>query len=118
MHVTILINSLVTAINPYGTSNESSIIISWDVPCQPRDITADRMINNYTVMVTDTATGEYFTITTTMIPVVLSNLTLNTNYSIRIAVFTNQLGPFSDPIYISTQLKGNLLIIVASLVYF
>ena len=100
--------SLVTAINPYETSNESSIIISWDLPCQPRNITRDRMVNNYTIMVTDTATGEYFIVNTTKILVVLSNLNLNTNYSIRIAVFTSKLGPFSDPFYISTHLTGNL----------
>ena len=59
-------------------------------------------------MVTDTATDEYFIMITTAIPVVLSNLSLNTNYSIRIAVFTSKLGPFSDPLYISTHLTGNL----------
>lgn len=100
------ISLLVTAINLYGASNESSIIISWDLPCQ-LNITRDRIVNNYTIMVTDTASGQYFIIITTKIPVALSNLSLNTNYSIRIAVFTNKLGPFSDnPLYISTRLTG------------
>ncbi|XP_019857184.1 PREDICTED: uncharacterized protein LOC100638611 isoform X7 [Amphimedon queenslandica] len=100
-------NCEITAINLNGASNESSIIISWDLPCQLRNMTKDRMVNNYTVMVTDIATGEYFIIIATKIPVVLSNLSLNTNYSIRIAVFTNKLGPFSDyPLYISTHLTA------------
>ena len=61
---------------------------------------------------TEIRSGEKFQINTTTEMAALSNLKFNTEYSVKVAVFTDYQNPFSNATEISTQLTGTYCIYI------
>lgn len=86
--------------------NSLYLVVTWRLPREPNNITD--YIDHYIVELEDEVNGErtQLILTTSNASISLDNLTLNNVYTVKVAVFTDYLNPFSEEVTISTYLTG------------
>ena len=83
--------------------NSTSISISWSSPN-----TANGIIRHYRVSITNAATGMEEAINSVTTHIQIAMLTPFNTYSIKVAAFTVGIGPYSEPINVTTLQDGKL----------
>ena len=84
-------------------TNSTTIDLSWDPP--PRQL-QNGYIVEYRVNVTETDTGDSFSVTTTDTSLVVTSLHPYYTYSCIVAAVTIGVGPYSTVINITTEEAG------------